>query len=131
MKMNHRDVLSSAVETLKDRGGQYGPEDLLFDRASRIATVMLDRVVTPYEISLIHVATKMARMTANPAHTDNYVDSSNYLAFAAQFAEVKMTTAEQEEIAAMARRFAPFQKSTPPNKQLEDAVENAILPTNL
>ena len=119
------------METLKDRGGQYGPEDLLFDRASRIATVMLDRVVTPYEISLIHVATKMARMTANQAQTDNYVDSINYLAFAAQFAEVKMTTAEQEEIAAMARRFAPFQKSTPPNKQLEDAVENAILPTNL
>ena len=105
--MNHKDVLSTAVGVLRDRGVQYGPEDQLFDKISRIATVMLDRVVTPYEVSLIHVATKMARMTADPRKADNYVDGVNYLAFAAQFAGIQTSTAEEEEIAALARKFAP------------------------
>lgn len=105
--MNHKDVLSSAVNTLRDRGGQYGPEDLVFDRISRIATVMLDRVITPYEIAIIHVATKMARMTSDPKKADNYVDGVNYMAFAAQFAGIQTSTAEEEEIAALARKFAP------------------------
>lgn len=110
--MNHKDVLSEAVGTLRDRGGQYGPEDLVFDRISRIATVMLDRVVTPYEVALIHVATKMGRMTSNPQKADNYVDAVNYMAFAAQFAGIKTSTAEDEEIAALARKFAPVPQPT-------------------
>ena len=105
--MNHKDVLSSAVNTLRDRGARYGNEDMMFDKISRIATVMLDRVITPYEVSLIHVATKMARMSVNPRKEDNYVDGVNYLAFAAQFAGIQTTTAEEEEIAALARKFAP------------------------
>jgi hypothetical protein len=105
--MNHKDVLSSAVNTLRDRAGQYGPEDLLFDRISRIATVMLDRVVTPYDVAMIHVATKMARIASSPRHADNYVDGVNYMAFAAQFAGIETSTAEEEEIAALARKFAP------------------------
>jgi hypothetical protein len=110
--MNHKDVLSEAVGVLRDRGGQYGPEDLVFDRISRIATVMLDRVVTPYEVALIHVATKMGRMTSNPQKADNYVDAVNYMAFAAQFAGIKTSTAEDEEIAALARKFAPVPQPT-------------------
>ncbi len=107
--MNHKDVLSSAVNTLRDRAGQYGQEDMVFDRISRIATVMLDRVVTPYDVAMIHVATKMARVASNPRHADNYVDGVNYMAFAAQFAGIQTSTAEDEEIAALARKFAPVQ----------------------
>jgi hypothetical protein len=68
---------------------------------------MLDRVITPYEIAIIHVATKMARMTSDPKKADNYVDGVNYMAFAAQFAGIQTSTAEEEEIAALARKFAP------------------------
>lgn len=104
--MNHKDVLTSAVNTLRDRAGQYGNEDLMFDRISRIATVMLDRVITPYEIALIHVATKMSRMAANPMNPDNYVDGVNYLAFSAQFVQsTQGSTAEDEDIAAMGKRY--------------------------
>lgn len=108
--MNHKDVLSSAVNTLRDRAGQYGQEDMVFDRISRIATVMLDRVITPYDVAMIHVATKMARVASNPRHADNYVDGVNYMAFAAQFAGIATSTAEEEEIAALARKFAPQQQ---------------------
>jgi hypothetical protein len=107
--MNHKDVLSTAVGTLRDRAAQYGPEDQLFDRISRIVTVMLDKVLTPYDVAMIHVATKMARIASNPRHADNYVDGVNYMAFAAQFAGIQTSTAEEEEIAALARKFAPVQ----------------------
>ena len=90
----------------------------MFDRISRIATVMLDRVVTPYDVAMIHVATKMARVASNPRHADNYVDGVNYMAIAAQFAGIQTTTAEDEEIAALARRFAPAQApDVPPQDQ--------------
>jgi hypothetical protein len=78
---------------------------MVFDRISRIATVMLDRVVTPYDVAMIHVATKMARVASNPRHADNYVDGVNYMAFAAQFAQIQTTTAEEEEIAAFGKRY--------------------------
>lgn len=68
---------------------------------------MLDRVVTPYDVAMIHVATKMARIASSPRHADNYVDGVNYIAFAAQFAGIQTSTAEEEEIAALARKFAP------------------------
>jgi hypothetical protein len=51
----------------------------------------------------------MARVASNPRHADNYVDGVNYMAFAAQFAGIQTTTAEEEEIAALARKFAPVQ----------------------
>ena len=116
--MNHKDVLTSAVNTLRDRGARYGNEDMMFDKISRIATVMLDRVMTPYEVAIIHLATKMARMSVTPKHEDNYVDGVNYMAFAAQFADIERSTAEDEEIAALARRFAPAQApDVPPQDQ--------------
>jgi len=111
--MNHKDVLSTAVVTLRDRAAQYGPEDQLFDRISRIATVMLDRIITPYDVAMIHVATKMARVASNPRHLDNYVDGVNYMAFAAQFAEIQTSTAEEEDIAAMARKFGANARTSP------------------
>lgn len=111
--MNHKDVLTTAVGVLRDRGVQYGPEDQLFDRISRIATVMLDRVVTPYDVAMIHVATKMARIASNPRHADNYVDGINYLAFSAQFVDIERSTAEEEDLSAFGRRygFKPQQES--------------------
>jgi len=101
------------VGTLRDRAAQYGPEDQLFDRISRIATVMLDRIITPYDVAMIHVATKMARVASNPRHLDNYVDGVNYMAFAAQFAEIQTSTAEEEDIAAMARKFGANARTSP------------------
>lgn len=70
-----------------------------------MATIMLDRVVTPYEVAILLHAVKLARMSVNRKYSDNYVDGVNYLAFAAQFAELEMSNAEADEIAAMGRRY--------------------------
>lgn len=130
MPMNHKDVLNSAIATLKDRGVQYGQEDLLFDKASRIASTMLDRVVTPYEIAIVHIATKLARMAANPDHMDSYIDSVNYIAFAAQFVTKEMTQADKDEIVSLARKFAPINRPKTQDEKTQDAIEKAIMPTS-
>lgn len=103
--INHKDVLTSAVNTLRDRGARYGNEDMMFDKASRIASILCDRIVTPWEIAQIMIAVKQVRMSVDPKQEDNYVDLVNYVAFGAQFAGIERSTAEEEEIAAMARRF--------------------------
>lgn len=86
---------------------------------------MLNTEVTPYEVAMIHVATKMARLQESRTVDDHYVDAMNYLAFAAQFAPIheaprvvdppyKAPTMKDEptgmveaDIAEIAKRFAP------------------------
>jgi len=57
---------------------------------------------------------KLARITASPTLDDNYVDGINYLAFASQFSvsEDQAKMALEEDIAAMARKFAPRRAET-------------------
>ena len=85
---NHTDILSQAIHTLRERGSQYGSVEATFDRAAKLATLMLNTEITAYEIAMMHVATKMARLQESRTLDDNYVDAMNYLAFAAQFAPV-------------------------------------------
>ena len=83
---NHKDVLASADAILKQRGEQYGPADTTFDRISIVASVILNKPISAYDVSMIMVALKLARMQEARTYDDNYVDAINYLAFAAQFA---------------------------------------------
>jgi hypothetical protein len=79
----------------------------MFDNVSRIATVILGRIVTPFEIAMILHCVKLARISVDIKEPDNYVDGVNYMAFAAQFAGIERSSAEDDEIAALARKFAP------------------------
>ena len=49
---------------------------------------MLNTEITAYEIAMVHVATKMARLQESRTVDNHYVDAMNYLAFAAQFAPI-------------------------------------------
>ena len=106
---NHTDILKQAAITLGDRGRRYGSVEECFERCSKIATIILGKQVTLYDVSIIMMAMKMARITSTPALEDNYVDGINYLAFASQFStsEEQARVALEEDIAAMARKFAP------------------------
>lgn len=61
---------------------------MCFDNISKIASVLLGVQITPFEVAMIHVSTKLARIQASPAKDDSYIDAINYLAFAAQFSSV-------------------------------------------
>ena len=105
---NHIEIITSAVSTLKDRGNQYGPVEQCFDRTSKIASLMLGRSITPYDVAVIQVAVKLGRLQESRDLSDNYIDTINYLAFAAQFINAKPPNEQIEaDIAEFAKKYAP------------------------
>jgi len=113
-QMNHKEVLNDAISLLKARGDQYGPADKCFERISSMASAILGKNITKHDVAIIHVATKLARMTESPKVADHYTDAINYMAFAAEFAKAETSTGAdlEDDIAAMARRLAPKQMET-------------------
>jgi hypothetical protein len=111
---------------LRDRHTQYGPEELCFDRISKIATVILNKEISPYDVSMIMVALKLGRLQDSRTLDDNYVDGINYLAFAAQFAKAKTSieTAVEDDIVAMAKRLSP---KKPENMNEENSLDSALI----
>jgi len=85
--MNHKEILTHATNILQDRGHLYGSVDDLHNDISIIASVILGKNISSFDVAMIHHATKLARMKTARTHKDNYVDGINYLAFAAQFAD--------------------------------------------
>jgi len=90
-----------------------------------MATLLLNTEITAYEIAMIHVATKMARLQESRTMDDHYVDAMNYMAFAAQFAPIheppkvtqpiysvpgKAVGMVEDDIAEIAKRFAPVKQ---------------------
>jgi hypothetical protein len=94
-----------------------------FDRTAKLATILLNTEISAYEVVMVHVATKLARLQEARTLDDNYIDAMNYMAMAAQFAPVhsepKFTVSQEQEpvgimeadIAEIAKRFAPVRPS--------------------
>ena len=79
--------MTRATDILRDRGLLYGNVDDIHNDVSIIASVILGKNISSYDVAMIHHATKLARMKTSRTHKDNYVDGINYLAFAAEFAD--------------------------------------------
>lgn len=121
--MDHKQILSNAVDTLRDRGVDYGDENELFERTCSIYNLITGEAFTPWQANMFMTALKMARIKSNRSKADNYVDGINYLAFAGQFAQAKpgrvsvsmptpLGPADQveDDIKRMAQMFAPVKK---------------------
>ena len=105
---NHAEILASAVATLRERGVQYGAIEPCFDRASKIASIMLNKSISPYDVSMVMLAVKLGRLQESRDLDDNYKDAINYLAFAAQFIGAKPSNETIEaDIAEFAKKYAP------------------------
>jgi len=98
--MNHLEILNSAVDMLKLKGQLYGPEDVLHEDISKLCTVLLNKSISPYDVAMVHVATKLARIKNQRDHFDSYIDAVNYLSFAGQFAQRmdSVTVAMEDEL---------------------------------
>ena len=105
---NHAEILASAVGTLRERGNQYGAIEPCFDRISKLATIILNKPISPYDVAMIEVAVKLGRLQEARDLDDNYKDAINYLAFAAQFIDAKPSNEQIEsDIAEFAKKYAP------------------------
>jgi hypothetical protein len=84
--VNSFDVLSTALQTIQQRDNEYGDIRPSFIRAATIASSLLDKKLTAFDIAVIMMAVKMARLAHNREHQDSWIDLTAYTAFAAQFA---------------------------------------------
>ena len=121
--MDHKQILSDAINTLRDRGQDYGDENELFERTCSIYNLMTGESLTPWQANMFMTSLKMARIKSDRSKADNYVDGINYLAFAGQFAQAKPgrvamsaptplgpTDQVEDDIKRMAQMFAPVKE---------------------
>lgn len=114
--MNHIEIMTQAVHTLQSRGNQYGPVEASFDKISKIATLVLNKEITPYDVACILHSVKLSRMSNDPTGPDHYVDGINYMAFMAQFSGATNAPEEmslEREIADAARQAAALARHEP------------------
>ena len=102
--MEYREIMEKTIDIFHDRASQYGDLHETLDRQARIATLILNKPITSYDIALIQHACKLGRLQGDRAKLDSYVDGINYLAFAGMLATIKPI---EDEIADLAKRFAP------------------------
>lgn len=90
--MTHaKDILFQSATTIEKRGTEYGPAYENFEKACYIATAILEKPITVYDLCIIMTALKLSRISANRKHEDSFIDAASYLAFAAQFASPEPT----------------------------------------
>jgi len=104
MNMEYREIMEKTIDIFHERANQYGDLHETLDRQARIATLILSKPVTAYDIAMIQHACKLGRLPGDRAKLDSYVDGINYLAFAGMLATGK---ALEDEIAELAQKFAP------------------------
>ena len=108
-KMNHTDVLTNAINILRDRDTKYGPVQEMFERTAKLASIILDRDVTPYEITVILKCLKDARKKYDRLNVEHYSDNINYEAFSYQFATASTDqAAEDAAMSELAKKLAPM-----------------------
>ena len=108
-KMNHTDVLTNAINILRDRDTKYGPVQEMFERTAKLASIILDRDVTPYEITVILKCLKDARKKYDRLNVEHYSDNINYEAFSYQFATATTDQAAEDAVMSeLAKKLSPM-----------------------
>jgi hypothetical protein len=82
-------TLEHAAELLASRKIVYGEASINFGRIADVASVILGRHITRYEVAVFLFATKVGRIQEDPCYADSYDDAINYIAFMKQFREDK------------------------------------------
>ena len=107
--MKHTEILRSAAVMLADRKAQYGDHVECFHRASELSSITLNKSISTYDVAMILHCVKLARLQEARTKEDSYIDSVNYLAFAAEFSQQpgSVFVAVEDDAAAMAAKLAP------------------------
>lgn len=83
-----REVLDEAALTMSQRGEVYGTAYLNHRRIADLWTAYLDTPITPDQVAICMVLTKISRLTETVGHRnrDSYVDIAAYTAISAECA---------------------------------------------
>ena len=86
--MNRAEILATAKQYItKDRADTHGDAESNFNLIALYWTAHLDTIVTAHDVAVMMTLLKLARMKANPAHADNWIDGCGYLACGGEIAD--------------------------------------------
>ena len=123
--MNHMDVLAQAGNEARASGQKYGDVLPGMVRAANIASAILDRKVTAFEITVMQMAVNLSRLAYDRTNPDSWVNLVAHTAYSAQFAgphtsdfqdivSAQVEADLQEEVAKMASKLVSDSVSVPP-----------------
>jgi hypothetical protein len=85
--MKRGDILDTAKQYVTvDRAATHGDAERNFSMVSLYWSAHLDHPVTAVDVSIMMTLFKLARIKANPAHLDSWVDGCGYLACGGEIA---------------------------------------------
>jgi hypothetical protein len=118
--MLHKETLLAAARIIDERGNEYGDMIETHKRIARLFNDMVPDVkLEAHHVAAVHMATKLARVYANPTHEDSFIDLAAYTAFRSE-----LTRENVERVEA----FKPLRSRIPPAPRNEAlaAIQDAI-----
>ena len=111
--MKHTDLLTAAATNLGERESQYGPEEIAFTNAARIASIMLNKTIVPHDVATILLALDLGRIPNSRSNDKNYINIINNAAYVGQYSKSTETALNQfnDDVAEMAAKLAPMPKA--------------------
>lgn len=117
--MNRKQVLEDAVICLEIRESDLGMN--MYTKASTIASTLLDKRVSPYDITMIEMALNLAKTTSKTKGEDSWISMITSAGYAAQYSSEKLSLPEavvsdnmikiQNDIAETVEQMKPFKKA--------------------
>ena len=85
--MKRAEILDTAKEYVtKDRAATHGQAEDSFTLIAEYWSVYLQNPITSYDVAVLMVLFKVARMQGNPTHLDSATDACGYAALAGEIA---------------------------------------------
>ena len=122
--MKYGDILTKSATIYNNRAAEYGDVNATTERVCVIYSTVTGEVITPYQVNMMLHCMKLARIRSDRKKADNYFDGINYLAFAAEAADIRddvpvpttmprmpITDTMEDDIKAIAAKFAPVQNT--------------------
>jgi hypothetical protein len=81
-------LLEHAASVVHDRRRTYGPPRDLFARVAARWSQVLGTRVTPAQVALCLIDSKLARLTQEPQHLDSIIDIAGYAGILAELCSV-------------------------------------------
>jgi hypothetical protein len=81
----HLEILDEATRSITDHNIDYGEPAKNYERASALASMILNKPITPYEIAMIKLAVKLSRIAETPDLRKSYVEMIACAALAGDF----------------------------------------------
>lgn len=81
----HIEILTDATRSIVDHNIDYGEPAKNYERASALASMILNKPITPHEIAIIKMAVKLSRIAETPDLRKSYVEMIACAALAGEF----------------------------------------------